>query len=626
MVSIPDRFRFFAACVALAVAPLLPAAPPDWEALISLSPATESTLRTADLALQDTFTLQGVQGTARRRPASEGGGFDWDDRGPRNDVEWAWFFNRHDYFTPLCQAYLITGDDRYAGFIFATLDDWIVQHPAPGHLSFSPAWRSLEAARRILNSWTLVYLKLGAHPAFTPERRARFLASLHAHGEQLRHHHALYGNHVITEMLALAQLSLVFPPSAESSEWLDYSLRRLRQEFDAQVYPDGAHKELSALYQRVVAAAYLHLSTLLTTAGRTELAASWQPRVNLLLGYFTAVMKPDGTLPLNNDSDTGGAFDLLRSPHVSSLLTADRASRWLPYAGQAVFRSPQAGRAPWAFFDLGPRGTDHDHADFLHLSIALGPRDFLVDNGRYTYKPGPWRDYFAGPAGHNVLLLEGEGSAQGPQQVSRPDSTGRWLVRDGVELAYGDTTFATPARPRAADWRRLLLNLGDQGWLVIDRVVAFEAFDLTTLWHWHPDCVVQPAEAASRAEKLARNGPAALRLSLATPVPGKWTDARGATDPIQGWHSERFNFRTPATCSRYHQRISRPLTNVWLFAPDSPAATPVLHTTFAADGRLVIQVITGAATQELRLDPERPETLAVNKSASTAGAHFKPLE
>ena len=584
-----------------------PPAPTRWDALMPLAPASDTVLREADLLLKDTFTLQGVQGTARRRPSTDGGGFDWNDRGPRNDIEWAWFFNRHDYFVPLTQAYLRTRDNRYADYIFSTLDDWLTQHPAPGRLTFSPAWRSLEAARRILNSWTIVYLQLGTHPAFTPELRARFLESIHAHGEQLRHHHAFYGNHVITEMLALAQLSLVFPPTPESAEWLDYSLARLRREFDAQIYPDGAHAELSAHYQRIVAATCFHLSTLLTTAGRADLAASWQPQVNQLLGYFTAVMKPDGTLPLNNDSDIGSPLDLLRTPHTDATsLTADHASRWLPYAGQAIFRGNDADTPLWAFFDLGPRGTDHDHADFLHLSVTLGSRDFLVDNGRYTYKPGPWRDYFAGPTAHNVLLLDGTGSAQGPQKVFRPDSTGHFLSTSDRELAYGDTTFSNPFNPRAADWRRLVLHLKNQDWLiVVDRIVAFEPFSLTTLWHWHPDCTVTDAGPDTQ---LIRHGPTALRLILVSSTPGAWELLHGATEPIQGWHSDRFNFRTAAACTLYTQRITHPVINVWLIAPadDSPASAPALRVAFVADNQLVIHVTSGDTTHELRLDPEHP--------------------
>ena len=597
----------------LAAAPLLLAAeePAEWDPiLISTGPADDVTLAEADLALRDTFSLQGVQAVAARRPD---GGFDWDDQGPRNDPEWAWFFNRHHYFGPLTQAYLRTHDERYAEFVFTTLDDWIVRHPAPGRISFSAAWRPLEAARRIIDSWTFVYLKLGEHPGFTPERRARFLASVHAHGEQLRHHHALNGNHLITEMLALAQLSLVFTTDPDSGEWLDYSLAQLERSYGDQVYLDGAHKELSSHYQRVVALSYQRLLTLLETAGRTELAATWRPRVRGLWAYFSAVMKPDHGNPLNNDSDQENLMSLLRA-NAADLAVEPTSTRWLPYAGQAIFRSvrPDAGTL-WAFFNAGPHGTDHAHADRLHLSLAVGTREYLVDNGRYTYVPGPWRDYFAGPTGHNGVLMDGALADQGPPAVGAPDVLGRFFAQGEIEVAYGDTSFATADNPRAGDWRRLVVHLRNLGWVVVDRIVAFQPATLSTLWHWHPVCDVFPADPV--AGQVIRNGAGSLRLKVVSSASGGgWQVVRGANPPaIQGWYSERFNFKTPANCTRYTQNVASPVTNVWLIAPnDGPTGTPALTVEFAPDGSLSMCIRLANAERELRLDPAHPETVTVS--------------
>ncbi len=578
----------------------------EWEPILPVAvPADDATLAEADLALRDTFTLQGVQGVAPRR---RDGGFDWDDRGPRNDPEWAWFFNRHGYFQALGRAYLRTRDDRYPEFLFATLDDWIRTHPAPGGLTFSAAWRPLEAARRILDSWTFVHLQFGSHPAFTPERRARFLASIHAHGEQLRHHHALYGNHLITEMLALAQLSLVFTADPDASDWLAYSLDQLSRSYTEQVYPDGAHTELSAHYQRVVALNYQRLLVLLETAGRKDLADDWRPRVRLLWAYFQAIMRPDGGNPLNNDSDQEDVLGLLRA-HAADLAALATDTRWLPHAAQAVFRSRHFDDTLWAFFDAGPRGTDHDHADRLHLSLSVGTREFLVDNGRYTYRPGPWRDYFAGPAGHNVVLFDGEGSGQGPRRVGAPDTLGRFLRREDLELAYGDAPFATAANPRAADWRRIVVHLRGIGWVVIDRLVSFQPATLTTLWHWHPVCDALPPDEA--AGQVVRHGAGSLRLQVVSSAPeGAWDVVRGAGQPVQGWHSDRFNFKTPASCTLYTQRTKKPVTNVWLFAPQADGLdTPSLEVAFAKDGKLEVRVRAPGAVRRFLIDPERPEAI-----------------
>ncbi len=613
----PSRKRcrpgFRLAALLLAVLPRLNAATEAavaWEPILTVAgPADDATLAEADQALRDTFTLQGVQGVAARRPD---GGFDWADQGPRNDPEWAWFFNRQSFFTATSQAYLRTRDDRYAEFTFATLDDWIRQHPAPGRISFSAAWRPLEAARRILDSWTFVYLQLGAHPAFTPERRERFFASIHAHGEQLRHHHALAGNHLITEMLALAQLSLVFTADAEAEEWLQYSLGQLQRSYAEQVYPDGTHTELSAHYQRGVALTFQRLLTLLETAGRNDLVAVWRPRVRTLWAYLAAVMQPSGGSPLNNDSDQENLMRLLRE-YAPDLAAEDQRSHWFPYASQAVFRSRSGPAAAtlWAFFDTGPRGTDHDHADRLHLSVSVGTREFLVDNGRYTYRPGPWRDYFAGPTGHNGVLIDGQGADQGPARVGRGNVLGRFFAQGDIEVAYGDATFATPADPRAGDWRRVVIHLRNLGWVVVDRVVAFKPVALTTLWHWAPGCDVLPADAATG--QVGRFGAGSLRMQMSSSVAASdWQVVRGASQPVQGWHSDRFNFKTPASCSVFTQQVSGPVTNVWLIAPnDESLANTRLTVDFTPAGKLAIRVRAPEFDRALELDPEHPESVQV---------------
>jgi Heparinase II/III N-terminus/Heparinase II/III-like protein len=604
-------YRFSAGLI-LALAPLVCLGEPqtEWEPIIPvLAPANQAQLAEADLALNDTFTLQGVQAVARRQAT---GGFDWTYQGPRNDPEWAWFFNRHSYFVPLVQAYVRTHDERYPEFLFNTLDDWITQHPAPGRISFSAAWRPLEAARRILDSWTFVYLKLGDHPAFTQERRARFLASVYAHGEQLRHHHALYGNHLITEMLALAQLSLVFKQHGDCAEWLNYSLEQLDKNYTEQVYPDGAFKELSAHYQRVVALNYQDLLTLLETSGRNDLADAWRPRVNKLWTYLASIIQPDGGNPLNNDSDQENLLNLLQA-NAPDLAVNETATCWLPYAGQAVFRSPGTAKTPalWAFFDTGPRGTDHDHADRLHLSVSVGPREFLVDNGRYTYAPGPWRDYFAGPTGHNVILFDGQGSDQGPAKVDEPNVLGHFFAKAEIEVAYGDAAFATVANPRAGDWRRIVVHLRNTGWIVVDRIVAFQPTTLSTQWHWHPNCDVLPADPLKG--QFIRNGPSSVQLQIASNAPtGNWQVIRGSDQPVQGWYSERFNSKAPAACTLYNQAVQRPVINVWLITPrdeKSPAAQ--FAVTFETTGQLVIRAQFACGEQELRLDPEKPEAVTL---------------
>jgi len=552
---------------------------------------------TADAALEHVFKLQGVTATQPLR--ADGQGYDWDWRGPRDDPEWAWFFNRHHWFPALLQAYQETGDVRYRDALLSTLDDWIVTHPVPSRMSFSSAWRPLEAARRLLHSWLPIAEALPTLGGFTPEGAARFRASLVDHGEHLMARHAFDGNHLVTEMLALARLAVVMPDLPGAERWLAYALDQLDRAYKKQVYPDGAHNELSTHYQRVIALNYQELLDLLRHYGRDSLAEEWRPRVELLWRYVAAVMTPEGGNPLNNDSDRENYRSLL-ARHAPALLDEVRTTTHFPWAGQTVFRGG-LGNEQWAFFEAGPRGTDHDHADHLQLNISAGEAAFLVDNGRYTYQPGPWREFFAGPGGHNVVLLDGRGSDAQPSHVSSKPIPMQFRREGGFEIAWGDAIFSTTTNARDGDWRRIVVYAPGAGWVVVDLVIAFGARELTTLWHWAPE--VQVEREADSYSLLARNGDTTLRVG--SPAGGAWRFWHGATEPQpRGWFGPRFNFRESSPQTDYVQPLRGAVTNVWIFrvvdaGADSASVAKVLSAELLSKGMVRIR----AGDTELELDP-----------------------
>ena len=156
----------------------------------------------------DTFTLQGVKA---RQPRLPSGNFDWSWRGLNNDIEWAWFFNRLTWLPDLWRAYKKTGDVAYFTCMVKTTEDWITANPPPRMFSFSAAWRPLEAARRLLYGWLPILSELQANEGTPAELHVKLEQSLIEHGCYLRSHHAIRGNHLITEMLALLTLTYAMP-------------------------------------------------------------------------------------------------------------------------------------------------------------------------------------------------------------------------------------------------------------------------------------------------------------------------------------------------------------------------------------------------------------------------------
>jgi prepilin-type processing-associated H-X9-DG protein len=520
----------------------------------------------ADMALQDTFTLQGVTGSPLQ-PNNKG--YNWDHRGPKDDKEWAWFLNRHRYFEELYLAYCASGDSRYAEKIYCILEDWLKVHKKPPrHMSFSSAWRPLEAARRILESWDIVYLKLWHDPTFPEHLRTAFRDCLEAHGDYLQRHHALYGNHLITEMIALLKVAVLCPSATNSEAWMRYALNKLDEEYSKQVYPEGAHKELSAHYQRVVALNYQQLLALLQAAERTDLLDDWKPRVETLWSYFAGISKPNGTAPLNNDSDRESVDShLYVNGHAN--LANPVESKYYPNAGQVVLRSAQPEDEPlWAFFDIGPRGTDHQHEDRLHLSLSYGDFDVLVDHGRYTYKPGRWRDYFQGPRGHNVLMVDGHASQAMPNAAMGPLEGSGYIHNNRIEAAWGENAFRDSFGALQASWQRCVIRLPDDVLLVLDHLVTFRPRTIEGFWHGAPssnwsiknqNAQIQKADRVTTLTYAASHNKT-LQTTLHT----------GQAQPtIRGWHSERFNRKTPSCTLRYSTIIDAPTIFAWFFSKTS---------------------------------------------------------
>lgn len=526
---------------------------------------SQAQLKTAEAALADTFTFQGATGSPLIEHSAK---YDWQHGGPKNDKEWAWFLNRHRYFEELYLAYSATGDGRYAQKLFTILADWLELYESPpNRISFSTAWRPLEAARRMLESWDLIYVKLWNDPNFPEDIKPKFLRSLDSHGDYLQAHHAWYGNHLITEMLALLKLALMRPEAENSAQWQRYALDKLEQEYEAQFYPEGAQKELSAHYQRVVLLNYQLLITLLESAEETELLTRWNPRVDRMWDYFAAIQKPSGFAPLNNDSDLENIRHLTQM-HRGASAPMPIQSSYFKQAGHVIFRQNDEHAQPlWAFFDIGPRGSDHQHEDFLQFSLSLGDTDLLVDNGRYTYQPGPWREYFQSATSHNILLVDGKSSDHPPNTAEGPLNGCGFTQVDAIEAAWGTTRFPEPGGANT-QWQRIALNLPDQALLLLDHLVTFEPRTIDGFWHSGPqtDWQILSPNSFLIGEKSSNSMQVQHISSSATPT--TTCIIKGQIEPtVQGWHSPRFNQKKASPCLTYQTTIDRPSVLAWLFTP-----------------------------------------------------------
>lgn len=527
--------------------------------------------------LKDLYRLKGQPDTVPRR---KNGGLDWTHQGPADDQEWAFVLNRHFQLGWLLEAYVSTGDERYVHRLNREIRDWIVQsQPYPKEKGKGPLWRGLEVSFRV-EMWSKVFFVLQEDANLQPGTRLLMLMSLRNHAHYLRHFHS-DKNWVTMELSALGLLAAAWPEYAASTKWMEYATQTLEAELDRQVYPDGAQKELSTQYHWISLA---NFEQLYDVRRKSEYAVSQSYEAHLvrMYEYLASVVRPNETGPLNNDGnlrtyaeELSAAADHYERPewrYVATQGTEGRPpargpSRVLPWAGQLVSRSGWTPGAQWSFFDIGPWGLAHQHDDKLHLSVHAGGRDLLVDSGQFAYSGAVARQFRAPYSqhsrGHNVVLIDGHGQAQGPKEAESPVPVSQAFTMKRYDYGRGTVDHFDGVKG-GVEHKRAVLYLRDQAWVVVDRITTDRPRTVEALWHFHPDCTVeQEGVSIHTTDEDVGN----VRVQAADE---NWSMdlVKGQLNPHpQGWYSPRYNQYSEATTAVTRRRIDGTATFVWLIVP-----------------------------------------------------------
>lgn len=561
----------------------------------------EEVLTEARQLLKDKVTFSGVTATV---PHTEDGGWKWQYTGPENDQEFGYSLNAHYYLASLLEAWEQTKNKDYAKTFDRLIRDWIIHNPLPGkedsiyvvldtpddQLDWRDIeeviWRDLEAGRRLGASWPQTFYGFQRSEAFTPAARLLMLASISEQAKYLREYHKEGHNWTTMEMNGLALAGLAFPEFKKVEDWATYALNVMKKEINHQVYSDGVQTELSTKTQWVALRRFESVADNFRKAGRT-IPSSYTRRLEEMYNYLAYSMRPDGHQPLNNDSDR----EDLRPRVLKAAQIYDRPDwKWIatngreglrpeglpsvvfPWAGINVMRNGWDGQAHWAFFDTGPFGTGHQHADKLHLSITAYGRDLLVDGGRYTHEnywsfdPEIWRGYFRSSFSHNIILVDGRGQNGGPTTVDEPLQEGvDYMNTSDFDYARGTFNSGYNGVEGSAEHTRAVLYVRDRFWVVVDRVQTDRPRKIQALWHYAPDCVVQTEQ---QQVVSTNSGKGNLRIVPAGKVPWQVEIVKGQETPfIQGWYSSEYGIKEPNATAVYTTEIEKSTVFAWLMMP-----------------------------------------------------------
>jgi heparan-sulfate lyase len=387
--------------------------------------ASGNDLEAANNALKHIFI-----GQSAYPPYFCGDDINWGTR-PVPDNEWVWQLNRMGFWDALAKTYWHTGDEKYAKEWCFQLLDWTRKNPRDKEHDY--AWRSIEAGIRGHN-WTGLYQRFIDSPNFTPEILVAFLNSLFDHADYLMTKYSTRSNWGLMEAEGMAFIAITFPEVKDAEKWKTEAFRRLNNEINLQVYPDGHQRELAMGY---------HLGCINWFLRTLELAKlnnyenafpqSYLETVEKMCEVPLKLCHPDGTNAQFGDSWTGkpGQYSERFSEWAEKFkrddflfLATDGKQGKNP--DSTAYALPQSGlysmKSGWDKNDIslvlkcGPDGGGHCQPDNGTFELYAGGRNLMPDAGSYIYSGDPeGRRWFRQTKVHQTLTLNGENSKYAPK-------------------------------------------------------------------------------------------------------------------------------------------------------------------------------------------------------------------
>lgn len=367
---------------------------------------------------------------------------DWNSR-PVPDMEWVWQLNRMYFWNAMGKVYTQSGDEKYALAWCEQLVDWVKKNPNDAVHKY--AWRSIETGIRGY-SWTGLFHQFISSPHFTDEVLVAFLNSCFDHAEFLMTKYRSNSNWGLMEAEGMAFIAITFPEFKNAAQWKTEAFRRLNNEINIQVYPDGQQRELAMGYHIGCIRWFLRTYEL-AKLNQVEDAfpESYLERIELMCEVPMKLCLPDGTNVQFGDAWAGtpGQHDekflewanLFDRKDYLFLATAgkegtepDATSYALKESGLYSMRSSWEKDAISLVLKCGPDGGGHCQPDNGTFDLYAGGRNLMPDAGSYIYSGDPEnRAWFRQSKIHQTLTLNGKNTSYAPKLL-------QWKPSDKLDI------------------------------------------------------------------------------------------------------------------------------------------------------------------------------------------------
>ncbi len=489
------------------------------------------------------------------------------------DIESNVAINSHGWTDILAMAYWQTKDTKYARHLARLLLSWLKQSPCPNTRK-SLQWRTLEVGDRAVLFWPRVLAAVRHAPEFREGVLFQVGRSYLEHARYLAAYQQSGRNWFQVETSGLGAAGVLFPEFKDSRAFVDLAFRRLNWINQSAYFPDGFQTECSSLYHDFPTRTITNFWWLARLAGITE-PHSFDKQLERIYEVYMYLSQPDMYLPLVNDCNPTPVHIASRMAFAAKAFGRDdfrfmatggeqgtppeHTSHRFPDAGYYIMRDKWGPDAQYLCFDAGPFGAGHQHEDKLSFVLYAGGRLLLHDPGIYSYKRGPFSEYYRSTRAHNAVMVDGKGQASVlyPESYVEPDREVRWIATDAFDFvsASYDRGFAA-RKGRRADratldtsirHRRSIFSVKGEYFILRDKITGRGQHSVERIFHIAP-VIEQHAMGGVRAGevRIGENGTVCsadtgLANIAIVPVPPTDTepdsvrDQTGETDPVAGW-------------------------------------------------------------------------------------------
>jgi len=354
-----------------------------------------------------------------------------------SDVKIPWEYSRLQHLVVMANASEFTSSDKSKEYIKNEISSWIDNNP----YKYSVNWTcAMEVAIRAVN---IIFVALLRPELFLDDYAFlnRIVNSLYEHGcfikQNLETYDEYYNNHYLSDLLGMKWIALFcsefigFPHRRELKSWHNYADKKLREECQKQIYPDGTDYESSIAYHRFLTELFC-LSVYIDRVYQKEVSQEIIDKIDGMVNFLKEIRLPNGNLPMIGDSDDGrilifedyshwnrlsadfllqrvdqyingdlsGELHIIPSPSKTSIAFTD--------SGYYLLRNNRI----YCFTHCGPLSLHghggHSHNDQLAVVLAFDGEEFVVDSGTGTYSRDPkLRNYFRSTKAHSTIELIG---------------------------------------------------------------------------------------------------------------------------------------------------------------------------------------------------------------------------